>query len=512
MLGYIRQFLGSAKVRILLLLAVFIQWLRTTKYAYRIPANAKAPKKFNQSDNFLFGFALTLLRRLNSTPNLFPTIIKEGFQELRTFYIYFGPTLYPAESIVLTIDEKNVKHILKDNFENYGKGETFHDMWHNVLGRGIFIADGEQWYRQRKTSSKIFTKRKFSGEILDVFNKGTTGLIDKLRIAKDKEEVVDLQVMFFEFTMCAIMEIAFGYSFEKDRERMELFSKCFDAAQLGAFFRIVNPVWRPCVQAADLMEPYFGVEGSIMPLTCANHYDLHSGVLGPVKDSLAHKHFCKIIDEVAYDIIDNRRKEMREGLGQDKNDILSLFMSLGGEDKQSDEDLRDMVMSFIIAGRDTTACTLTWCMYELSRNPEVRRKLDLEVETVVNDDSELTYEVCHEKFPYAEAVIRETIRLHSPVPLDGKFAREDDVLPDGTFIKKSWMVAFCPYGSARDKGYWGEDAEQWNPDRWLSMKSPPSEYVMTSFQAGPRICLGKGKSKPWVLDSCISTLLFALMC
>lgn len=92
---------------------------------------------------------------------------------------------------------------------------------------------------------------------------------------------------------------------------------------------------------------------------------------------------------------------------------------------------------------------------------------------------------------YTEAVIRETVRLHTPVAIDGKTSLSDDVLPDGTFIGKGWLVSYSPYVMARDTDLWGADALTYRPERWLEMKSEPSPYVYTQFQAGPRVCLGK---------------------
>merc|ERR1711939_955346 len=91
-------------------------------------------------------------------------------------------------------------------------------------------------------------------------------------------------------------------------------------------------------------------------------------------------------------------------------------------------------------------------------------------------------------------IVRETIRLYSPVPLDAKKAAADDVMPDGTFVGKGWVVVYSPYVMARDTELWGPDASEWKPSRWLDgelAKHEPSPFVYSAFQAGPRICLGK---------------------
>ena len=209
----------------------------------------------------------------------------------------------------------------------------------------------------------------------------------------------------------------------------------------------------------------------------------------------------EIVNKTAYDIIRARRAEEAQkgrSLSEDRTDILSLFMGLSGDDEQTDEQIRDMVVSFIIAGRDTTASTLTWLFYELSKNQSIESKIieelvDNDLYELFGNDSELTYDSLRKDLPYTTAVIHETIRLHSPVPIDIKVSADDDILPSGEFIRKGQIVAFSPWAQARDPDIWGQDAAEFNPDRWLPPRCVvfPTFYEFPSFQAGPRICLGR---------------------
>lgn len=134
-----------------------------------------------------------------------------------------------------------------------------------------------------------------------------------------------------------------------------------------------------------------------------------------------------------------------------------------------------------------------WALYEISKHPEVEARLYEECRDLNIEDPIVFYDAI-KKSKYIDAVIRETIRLYAPVPLDAKKALKDDVMPDGTFVGESWVVVYSPYVMARDKEYWGEDAAEWNPDRWFKgelANKEPSTFVYSMFQAGPRICLGK---------------------
>ncbi|KAH7517341.1 hypothetical protein FEM48_Zijuj09G0053200 [Ziziphus jujuba var. spinosa] len=102
---------------------------------------------------------------------------------------------------------------------------------------------------------------------------------------------------------------------------------------------------------------------------------------------------------------------------------------------------------------------------------------------------------------YTHAALCEAMRLYPPVPLDSKVAAMDDVLPEGTVVKKGDMVGYHPYAMGRLESLWGRDWEEYKPERWLErdhetnkwrfVSNKVDPYTYPVFQAGPRICLGK---------------------
>merc|ERR1712137_1024463 len=176
-------------------------------------------------------------------------------------------------------------------------------------------------------------------------------------------------------------------------------------------------------------------------------------------------------------------------------DAVEMFMNV--EPPLSAVELRDVVKGLILGGRDTTGVSIMWTLYEISKNPNVEARLWQECKDMPTDDPVAFYEATR-KSKFLDAVIRETIRLYSPVPLDAKKAAKDDVMPDGTFVGEGWVVVYAPYVMARDKEQWGPDAAEWKPSRWMEGElavKEPSPFVYSAFQAGPRICLGK-RSRP----------------
>jgi len=151
--------------------------------------------------------------------------------------------------------------------------------------------------------------------------------------------------------------------------------------------------------------------------------------------------------------------------------------------------LRDVVLNFIIAGRDTTACILSWAFYILLTHPEVQARLFAEIDKQLPRGTTPTLQaVAHTQMPYLQGVLFEALRLYPPVPGSMKEAMVDDVLPDGTPVPQNTLIEYFPYAMGRDSDLYPEP-EVVKPERWIPFVQPkPQDFPV--FQAGPRICLG----------------------
>lgn len=413
----------------------------------------------------------------------------------RTLSFWAGPRWIgsPITSMMTTTDPANVEHILKANFQNYGKGQKFQEVFEEFLGQGIFAVDGEKWKTQRKTAASIFSRRNFSDNMTHVFQNHARLLVSVLRTrsyTKPKEKI-DIQELFFSFTLDTFSEIAFGIYWTSLDESSDCNSKKEEAAATPGlpetvaarryFAKQFDEVQEACV-TRFIVRPLWKLERKLY------YWGLLSNDSAEGRIAKAAQH----IDEVIYAILEKRAAEpsnMRVG----KGDLLSLFLGV----TQDLTYLRDMMMNFIIAGRDTTACTLTWLFFEVAKNSPTAdsgafAKIAGEVQREFTQDNShnLSFEAL-QRLRYCTACVRETIRLHPPVPFDAKEAFADDRLPDGTLVCKGDFVAYNPYAMARDTGLWGADAAEWKPERWMKMENDPSVYLNCAFQAGPRICLGR---------------------
>jgi len=240
------------------------------------------------------------------------------------------------------------------------------------------------------------------------------------------------------------------------------FATSFDVAQFWMAKRPIDMFWKQKRTFNNLVYPLF--EGEKL-----------------IKESMA------IMDKFAFRVIAERKRE----IDQNKNNLVARFIDAAKEKGEvlTDKFLRDVVLSFLIAGRDTTACALSWMMYCLCLNPEAEAKVYEEAKRVSAMEEGINFENSKE-LVYTEAALLETLRLYPSVPFEFKTCVEPDVLPNGVKVPKNTMVLYSPYVWGRSEKLW-PDPLAFKPERWLGEEGKHSQYKYITFNAGPRLCLGK---------------------
>ncbi|KAL0801344.1 hypothetical protein Bca101_056520 [Brassica carinata] len=416
-------------------------------------------------------------------------------------YLYDSRTVVvpmPFTTYTYIADPINVEHVLKTNFSNYPKGETYHSYMEVLLGDGIFNSDGELWRKQRKTASFEFASKNLRDFSTVVFKEYSLKLFSILCQASFKDQQVDMQELLMRMTLDSICKVGFGVEIGTLAPELpeNRFAKAFDTANIIVTLRFIDPLWK--------MKKYLNI-GS-------------EALLGKS---------IKVVDDFTYSMIRRRKAEILEAQKSPSNnikmkhDILSRFIEISDDpdSKSTEKSLRDIVLNFVIAGRDTTATTLTWAIYMIMMHEDVAEKLCSELQELEREKAEenqtpllhydtedfksfnervkqfagmLSYDSLG-KLHYLHAVVTETLRLYPAVPQDPKGVLEDDILPNGTKVKAGGMVTYVPYSMGRMEYNWGSDAAMFKPERWLKdgIFQNASPFKFTAFQAGPRICLGK---------------------
>lgn len=371
----------------------------------------------------------------------------------------YGDTLvvqFPFQPpLVDTVDPKIVEHILKLRFDNYIKGDWFRNRLTDLLGQGIFNVDGSAWYNQRKTASVMFSHNQFKRHIWRVVQKNCDKLVHILH-SHVAGETIDIFNLMNRFTLDTIGEIGFSKTVGSLEQADTPFMKSFDVAQQVSVLRFVYPLWQ--------LQRFFNVGN----------------------ERGAKRHF-KVLDEYSTAVVRDLREHMHS---EGSDSFIGLFMKDAAQkgDTYNEGFMKDMVLNFLLAGRDTTAQALSWCLYLLMQHRPVEQRI-LDELNVVCGNRDVAYDDLN-NLTYLQAVINETLRLYPSVPSDSKVAISDDILPDGTFLPRGCVVQFNPYCMGRSQRLWGEDADKFRPERWLG-RDAPSPYEYPVFNAGPRECLGK---------------------
>ncbi|KAI8139711.1 cytochrome P450 [Fennellomyces sp. T-0311] len=365
---------------------------------------------------------------------------------------------------IMTIDPANVEYVLKSNFSNYVKGPQMMNAMGDLFGHGIFVANGEQWKYQRKTASLIFNvanfRDHFTEVFVDEFNVMAENIFDK-KAANGKP--VDFHDVMYKFTLDSFVILGFGKRLNAllSKEKVP-FAASFDICQSNCLERFIDPF----TNLRDALKP----------------------IISP--GSMRIKDHLRVINDFAYGLISERREQLKNG--EEYKDLLSRFMAAHNPQGEplSDKELRDTVLNFIIAGRDTTAQALSWIFYNLMLHPRIEAKLLAEIDRAIPDDERAL--TAPEFYQYHR--FYEVLRLYPSVPANVKVALEDDMFPDGSVIKKGDSIVWGPYPMARSRKIWGQDAREFKPERWIK---PDGELRRESagqwpaFHAGPRICLGQ---------------------
>ncbi|TVY84832.1 Cytochrome P450 52A5 [Lachnellula suecica] len=363
-----------------------------------------------------------------------------------------------GQRFIFTHDAANVKALLATQFDDYGKGQRFHDDWEPLFGEGIFGTDGEEWRASRHLIRPQFMKERVSD--LGIFEKHSQVLINVIKNNGLGKEI-DIFEMFQRYTLDAATEFLLGRSVDNLIVPNVAFAQAFAD-----------------VQNILALKGQLGPLQSLLPLKKLNE---QVKVIRVFVDSF--------VDEVlAYSPAELEAKSKKEYTFLES---LALFT----RDRKV---LRDQIVSVLLAGRDTTASALSWTFYELARHPEVVVKLRDEIISTLGLDRSPTYTDL-KNMKYLQNCLHETLRLYPSVPFNVRIAAKDTTLPTGGGISMTEPIGLlendvCIYSALslhrREDLYPpGSNVLNYDPDRWLTWQPKPWDYV--PFNGGPRICVGQ---------------------
>ena len=335
-----------------------------------------------------------------------------------------------------------IEYVLVENNRNFTKTRILRRN-RRLLGDGLLTSDGGFWRRQRRLAQPAFHRKRVAayGEVMAAFaRRSLEGWRDG--------ETIDVHEEMMRLTL-------------------EIVAKCLFDADVGAEARVVGRAMKVALENFSSQRRLIRIPKSI-----------------PTPRNFRFEMAARRLDRIVHTIIEERRKS-----GEDRGDLLSMLMLAQDEsgERMTDEQLRDEVMTLLLAGHETTANALSWAFWLLSSNIEAEAKLAEELGRVLGGRVPTMADL--PTLPYAERVLKESMRLYPPAWVMGREAiGECEVggyrMPARTTaLMSQWVVH-------RDPRY-HHDPERFDPDRWTAeYEEGLPRFAYFPFGGGPRQCIG----------------------
>lgn len=378
-----------------------------------------------------------------------------------------------------------------------------------VLGVGILLAEGDEHRYQRKLLTPAFSFRHVKNLYSVFWRKGRESAVAMRRAmaeaeaGKDASELHDAAISIGDLASRATLDIIglaglgrdFGALQDPDNKLVTTYRTVLQPSRQARMLNLLNlvlPRW--LLIALPLKRNHEILEASrFLRQTCAD-------LVQEKKANLAARKAARKAASADGD------SAVSAAAGADI-DILSVALESGGF---TDANLADQLMTFLAAGHETTASSMTWAIYLLCVHPDVQERLRAEVRAHLpplgdRPDSPPPVDAASvdiDHLPYLHAVCSEVLRYFAPVPMTLREAAVDTSI-GGQFVPKGTPIILAPWAVNKSEEMWGSDAGKFDPDRWLhkttreggeagagTAAGAPSNFAFMTFLHGPRGCIG----------------------
>ncbi|EUC50820.1 hypothetical protein COCMIDRAFT_80955 [Bipolaris oryzae ATCC 44560] len=343
---------------------------------------------------------------------------------------------------------------------DFGVGKRF-DNFYPLMGSSIFTQDGAEWKH-----SRAMLRPQLAANLQKNYDAVESAVNTLIKSIRD-DTVVDLLPLFYDLALNTTLFLLFGSTMG--------YSQNDDNPDEG--------------------------EGFADAFLVAQEFLSHRGRLGDyywLANSRKFQRACKITHRFIDRGIDAALSDPRDD-GTDKDASFCSALRRKTSDRKA---IRAQCLAVLLAGRDTTACTLSWAFRLLVRHPRVLEKLRTEIESTIGlgKDAPHPTRAIMKRMPYLDAVFKEVLRLYPIAPVNGRTANCTTTLPVGGgptgqspfLVRKGEIIGYSVYVMHRRKDLYGEDAHEFRPERWEDgTLFRRIGYGYLPFNGGPRVCLGQ---------------------
>lgn len=347
----------------------------------------------------------------------------------------------------MVMDPTALRRILLEKVEEYPKSVVTKNLLRPAIGESLFVAEGAHWRWQRRAAAPTFSARNI-GALAPVMTAAAEASAD--RIATAGPRAVNVYDEMVRATFEVISDVTLSGERHFDRAAMHrAIDNYIDVAGRVSLFDIAGmPGWVP--------RP------------------------GRVFSGNALKKMKSVADEA----IGQRRQ------AKQPPDLLDLLIA--GTDPETQRqmrgpEIRDNLLTFIVAGHETTALTLSWALYLLAFAPEQQERAAEEARSQLGDRAATADDVA--SMPFIRAVVDEALRLYPPAGIISRTAQQADTLC-GREVRPGDTVMVPIYALHRNRLIW-DNPDAFDPDRFMG-GAPVDRYAYLPFGDGPRICIGAG--------------------
>lgn len=373
------------------------------------------------------------------------------------YQLNFGPKLF-----AIVQDPPAIRSILRENPILYDKG-VLAEVLDEIMGKGLIPADYQTWKLRRRAIAPAF-HAKWLSFMTSMFSRVSLSLCDKLAAS---DVVRDMESEFCSLALDVVGVAVFNYDFG---------SVASESPVIKAVYRILKEV----EHRSTSFIPYWKIPGapSLVPRLRRFYADMK--LLNDTLDTL-----IRSARESATSVdLDDLQQRNYQNVSDPS--LLRFLVELRAE-QTTNKQLRDDLITLLIAGHETVAAVLTWTFYEMARNPDISARVRDEVDAVLGDRLP-TYEDV-QKMPFLRCVIAEGLRLYPAPPVLIRRLLEDTVLPKGsspkpTRVRRGTDFFINVYSLHRSPDLW-EEPDRFDPDRWLRPTRNPKVEGWEGYTPAP---------------------------
>jgi len=391
-------------------------------------------------------------RKYARDPFEFISALEETYGDVARF------DMGPMDTYMVT-DPGEVERILVSEADHFRKPDFQGDALGDLLGDGLLLSEGDTWQQQRDLAQPAFQMGRLMGMADRV-----TGHAESMVGSWQPGQTVNVETEMARVTLNVILDLMMGVELSADRvdtvqAQLEPLGRRFEPDPL----RFAVPDWVPMPGDEEFEDAVDTLEGVLDEIVAARR-----GTEGEASSDGVQRAAAADTDAPM--------------------DFLSVLLRAQNRGEQSAQQLRDEMMTMLLAGHDTTALTLTYTWFLLSEHPEAERRVQEEVDEVVGDDSPGMDHV--REFEYLEWVINEAMRLYPPVFTI--FRSPTEAVDIGGYRVPEGTTLMLPqWGVHRSERYW-DDPETFDPERFSSeRRADRPRFAFFPFGGGPRHCIGK---------------------